>query len=332
MKKFFLRLSLFLIPLSIYLGFIILMDPFNYFHLISVVNNNKKVQAFNRDPQLSMMGTMLWKLSEYDRSRCENIILGDSRVNWISSDTLKKLTGLDYYNFGTPGGDCGTFISLFWYARERVKLKNVYIAVSFHNYGVSWRKDLYAEATEIRKKVYPFFISPLFIKQALWISKLAIKQKKISWAQTDKAGTQILQDKTTYNNRSTELQKVWERKVNEQTNTFRLYKYPDDYYQGLLNVSAYCTRNDINLVFLILPNYKEVHDLARQAGLESEMDRFKKDIRSLGETYDFDYSNEITNTQDYYYDILHFNWLIYSIINREIWNHEKGIAIHTFPQ
>jgi hypothetical protein len=332
MKKFLLRLALFILPIAIYAGCIILLDPFNYFYLVSVIHNRRKIETFYRDPQLSMLGTMLWKLSEYDRSRCENIILGDSRAKEINSDTLKKMTGQEFYNFGTPGGDCGTYTSLFWYCCERVKLRNVYIGVSFHNYGVSWRRDLFAEATFIRTKVYPFFTSPLLIRQAGWIAKIALKRKKVSWAYNDKMGTQIPQGRNSFITRSPAMQKAWDLKVIEQTNTFRLYKYPDDYYQGLKKISAYCLHHGINLVFIILPNYNEVNELAIGANLEGEMERFKSDIRSLGETYDFDYPNEITCNKDYYYDIQHFNWVVYDIICREVWKHEKGIALHSFPQ
>jgi len=332
MKKFILRILLFIIPLSIYISFFVLTDPFNYFSFISMVSNKEKVRSYYRDPQMSMLGTMLWKLSEYNRSRCKNIILGDSRVTGISSDTLKQLTGLDYYNFGIPGGDCGTNISLFWYASKRVTLKKVYMAVSFHNYGVSWRRDLFAEGMEIRTKVYPLFTSSLFIRQSACIAKLALEKKQITWAHTDKMGTQIPPGKRSFNDRSPDLQKVWDLKVQEQKKTFDLYKYPDDYYQGLKKISAYCARNNIALVFVIIPNYREINDLAREAGLEEEMKRFKKDIRSLGETYDFDYLNDYTGNKDNYYDIEHFNWVIYDILYKEVWNHEKGIAMHTVPR
>jgi hypothetical protein len=331
MKKFLIRFTVFLFPLFLYCGFIILMDPYNYFHILRVVGNRKKFELFHRDPQMSMLGTMIWKLSEYNRSRCENIILADSRGNGIYSDSLKRITGKDYYNFSTPGADCGTIINLFWYACERAELKNVYIAVSFHNYGVSWRRDLYAEASEILKNGYPFFINQSLVRQAAKVAEFAGKRRKISWPYTEKTGTQLPPYKESFGNRSPDQQNAWDAKVNEQTTTFSLYKYPGDYFLGLKTIAVYCRRHRINLVFMIFPNYKEVGDLAIKANLKNEMERFKKDIRSLGETYDFDYPNEITGNKDLYYDIVHFNWVVYSMLYREIWKHDKGIAIHTFP-
>jgi hypothetical protein len=315
----------------IYIAWIVLIDPFNYFYLVSVAGNRKKIENYRFVPELSMLGTMVWKLSEYNRSRCKNIILGDSRVVGMSSDTIKKMTGLQFYNFGTPGGDCGTYINLFWYANERVRLKNVYIAVSFHNYGVSWRRDLFEEAMRIRHTVYPLFTEGPFIRQTAEITKAAIARHKIRIPRTDPMGTQIPHGKESFVERSPEMQQTWDSKVKEQQTTFKLYKYPNDYLNGLRHIALYCAQHNIRLVFFIPPNYREVHDLARAAYLEGAYNRFKQDIRSLGETYDFDYPSDITENKDYYYDIVHFNWVVYDILYREVWNHEKGIARHTFP-
>jgi hypothetical protein len=284
-----------------------------------------------RDPELTMMGTMLWKLSEYDRSRCENVILGDSRAFWIQTDTLERITGQSYYNFGIPGANPDVLIHLFWHINQNVRLRNVYLTINFHDYGDTWRRDLLEEAKAKKESIYPFFTTPLLVKQAFHITSLGLKNKKITRCRSSKTGTQIPPGKESFAPRGPTFQEGWDWSVKIVTASLKRYVYPDDYYRRLKEVSKYCEKNNINLVFIIVPNQMEFHDLVRQADLESETERFKNDIRSLGETYDFDYKNDITSTKAYYSDLLHFSSYVYSVIYNEVWRHEKGVAIHTYP-
>jgi hypothetical protein len=331
MIRFFKRLSLFLIPVCIYVICIIIIDPFEYFHVVSIVPTRKKIRSFWNSPELSMMGTMIWKLSEYNRSRCDNVILGDSRSDRIQVDSLKQITGQDYYNFGTPGGDYAIYTSLFWRISGRVKLKNVYLGVSFHNYGDTYHRDLYGEAKYTIDHVYPFFTSPFLVNQAFDIAKLGFTRNRIKLCRQYKGQVQIPLDNDPFAARPPSFQKTWDRSVKIQSESYSRYRYPDDYYKRLKEVSEYCKDNNINLVFIIVPNYMECYDLAMQANLGQEMERFKADIRSLGETYDFDYPNELTRNKAYYSDIWHFSSYVYDVIYREVWGKEKGIAIHTYP-
>ena len=53
------------------------------------------------------------------------------------------------------------------------------------------------------------------------------------------------------------------------------YKYPYSSCTEIQKVSEYCKTNNINLIFLILPNYFETIEFIRASGLEVYYNQFK---------------------------------------------------------
>jgi hypothetical protein len=270
-------------------------------------------------------------MAEYRHLRTPNLILGDSRAFKIQADTLTMITGEKYYNFATPGGDPGVYIRLFWDINRFVRMDEVYITVSFHNFGDSQRKDLFQQAKTTMTRVYPFFTNPLFVKEAFRVVKLGINQGKVTRWKPPSSGFQIPLGRDPLAQRGPNFETDWKRSASIQENIFGSFHYPDDYVKRLRGVANYCREKNIKLVFIILPNYIDVHKMAVNAHLAGDVERFKQDIRSLAETYDFDYENELTTRKELYTDVWHFSPYVYDVLYREVWRKEPGLAIHTFP-
>jgi len=288
------------------------------------------LNTFWKDPELSMQGVFIWKMSEYRHLRTPNLILGDSRAVKIQTDTLGLITGEKYYNFATPGGDPGVYIRLFWDINRSVRMKNVYITVGFHFFANTGR-DLFQETKSTMTRVSPFFTRPLFVVEAFRIARLSLKQGSFSLWEEPVKGFQMPLGKDPLAPRGPHWEEDWKKSAAIQANMFRYFHYPEDYIRRLKGIAGYCSENNMSLVFSILPLHAEVHELAVNAGLTEDYKRFKRDIRSLAETYDFDYENELTTRKELYTDVWHFSPYVYNVLYREVWRKEPGLAIHTFP-
>ena len=84
MKVFIKRISLFSIPILLWLGIFVLIDPFNYFNISNLIDDSIKKSTLDRGITTRINEQALWKLLEYDRLNSENVIIGDSRITAIN--------------------------------------------------------------------------------------------------------------------------------------------------------------------------------------------------------------------------------------------------------
>ena len=332
MKSFLLKTLIFSFPVLIYCSLIVVSDPYNYFNLISITTDNIKKKNIKRSAKTTVLGNVLFKTHEFSMKPCPNIILGDSREFLLNSDTIGKLSGLKYFNFGIPGGNYKTICSLFWYSKSKIKLKNVYITIGLHNYVKDWGTDLYGEAMAMDKNIYPYFTAPLLVNEAFYHLKIFFINRIYTPLFSQKNKKQG-NKKYKVIFRKVISQKDWDQKKGDWKNNFvRWHTHPDDILDSLTKIAEYCKKNDIKLVFIMVPYQEDYHNLVKEAKLEEQMLRFKSDFCRLGEVFDFDYENEITQDRALFRDLFHANDSIYGIMCEEIWGGKKGIAKHYLPE
>ena len=331
MKSFVLKILIFSFPAIVYCLIIVISDPYNYFNVVRIMNNDLKSLNFFRSEKTIVLGNMLFKIHNFNRNPCPNIILGDSRAGHLSKDTIYKLTGINYFNFGIPGGSYKTIIHLFWFAESKIKLKNVYITIGLHNYVKNWGKDLYCEAMAMDKNIYPYFTAPLLVNEAFYHLKIFLNNKIYTplFSQKNKKKGN---GKYKIIWRKVISQKDWDEKNAFRKNNFiRWHTHPDDILDSLTKIAEYCKKNDIKLVFIMVPYQEDFYKTVKVAKLEEEMLRYRRDFCNLGEVFDFDYENEITQDRSLFRDLFHANDSVYSIMCEEIFGGKKGIARHYLP-
>ena len=76
-------------------------------------------------------------------------------------------------------------------------------------------------------------------------------------------------------------------------------------YKDLKKISDYCDSNNINLSFVIAPNYSEVHSLIEETPLNDDYQKFKQDVKDLGKTVDLDNKISFSYNKDNYTDHIH---------------------------
>jgi hypothetical protein len=304
MSKFLRRFCLFFVPLFGLALIVLIVDPYNYFFNHNFIPNEIKFHVINRSAESMPRGNTLWKLIDFKKHPVKNILIGDSRAYDLNVDTIKKVSGIQFYNFGVPGGNYNSIIETFWYVNSIIKPERVYIQVGFHNYSENSSYDLMADAKKVVARPYFFFSRFYFLQESFLDMYYAVHG--ISPDQSDGK----------YN------EQTWQKILQNQGNSSLVaMKYPAKYHDELAKISGYCRENNIELVFIIFPDQQDFHDLITQHSLTGLYQKYKADMNALGKVIDFDDTNsEIIKNRSNYRDIYHLNHnLIYHYIIPGIW-------------
>jgi hypothetical protein len=283
MRKFIKRMFIFFIPFPIYIGLVVLIDPFNYFDISHVISNNTKINTSER------LHPQLWKLIEYKRMRTAKIILGDSRSAKVNTADLKSSIGSDIYNFSYTGGTLIDIIETFWYATTKQKLEEVYIGINFNLYNDFERNNNVEQARSIMKNFFSYSFNKVVI------SSLIQNIKREYFIKDFIVGTPDM-----------DRNKFWSYQIDVMGKRFyQKYKYPEQYHQDLVNISNYCKKNNIKLTLFMPPTHVELQKRISDFKLEDEYNTFVQDISKLGSYYNFDVISDYTKNKQNFYDPFH---------------------------
>jgi hypothetical protein len=312
MRKFLIRFILFFTPLYVIGLVVLIVDPYNYFQKRNFISNEIKFQVINRSAESMPRGNTLWKSIDFKRNPSKNILIGDSRAYSMDVDTIKKISDLDFYNFGVPGGNYQSIIETFWYVTSVIKPERVYLQVSFHNYSASSSYNLMADAAKVRSRGFYFFSRFYFFEESLLDVYYSLRG-----ASADQEGD----PKFNQQNWSNILE-------NQGRNSLLTMQYPSNYYHDLQKISKYCKDNGIELCFIIFPDQQDFHNLITELSMEASYEQYKKDIYSLGRVYDYDHPNsELMQERSNYVDIFHLKRnLTNRYIIRDIWANKRCLS------
>lgn len=284
MKSAFYRLLLFLSPFIFISLFILLIDPYNLFNVSHIIKDEVKIKCINRTRAIAPRGNILWKIIEFKRNPSPNIILGDSRLVDISNSKVEKEIGGKVSNLAVPAGNYKTLADLFWMAANTIKLQNVIIETGFSTYNSLRNFDLYKPAMKTVQEPLTYFFGWTYLKDSFIV--LYHSNEKVIKSYKD-------------------VEDNWIIAYNSMIRNFPRYEYPEETYKELVEISEYCKKERINLIFVIAPDYNEVHNLVKRYSLEDEYYRFKSDIGTLGTLIDLDNGQPFSFNKDNYYDYYH---------------------------
>jgi hypothetical protein len=308
MKKFLLKFAVFLIPLPVYIGIMLLIDPYNYFGVSDWISDDIKSNTSE------ILNPQLWKMIEFKNQKCSRIILGDSRANKIRTEHVKELTGSDYYNFSYPGGTLIDMIETFWYADSMIKLKEVYMGINFNLYNDFEKNNHVKQVKTIMNNLFSYSFSKIAfttaiqnIKKQFFVNELKIGVPDMSFDE------------------------FWNYEVNVIGKRFyQKYKHPDGYHTDLIKISDYCKANNIKLVFFIPPNHVEWQQRIADFDLAEENKVFLNEISEMGTLYNLDVANEFTENKKNYFDPMHP--VNDSLIIHTLWGKDPDINMRLSPK
>jgi len=310
LKKIITKFSVFAIPILIWIGLLSIVDPFNYFQLnnfISIKSKEKTAKKFN---------SLLYNTIAFKNNPSPNIIIGDSRIKRFPLESIKKLSGDDYFILHSNAAKLNEIIDLFWLTNKKIKLENVIIGINFNLYNEFAYANRVSEVEEMTQNpllyIFNGNVMEMTFKAAIYhFSNVAIPDVKRN-----------IMLKKELNGKSYKDKKVW-WDYNIKTvakNQYSKYKYPKKIKERLNEVNKYCEDNDINLIFINVPHNVEFSNRKNDFNLSNAEAQYKKDISEFGTVIDYDFANQITNCKKCFTDPIHTNDSINLLMVREIFS------------
>ena len=310
LKKIITKFSVFAIPILIWIGLLSIVDPFNYFQLnnfITIKSKEKTAKKFN---------SLLYNTIAFKNNPSPNIIIGDSRIKRFPLESIKKLSGDDYFILHSNAAKLNEIIDLFWLTNKKIKLENVIIGINFNLYNEFAYANRVSEVEEMIQNpllyIFNGNVMEMAFKATIYhFSNVAIPDVKRN-----------IMLKKELNGKSYKDKKVW-WDYNIKTvakNQYSKYKYPKKIKERLNEVNKYCEDNDINLIFVNVPHNVEFSNRKNDFNLSNAEAHYKKDISEFGTVIDYDFSNQITNCKKCFTDPIHTNDSINLLMVREIFS------------
>ena len=310
LKKIITRFSVFAMPILIWIGLLSIVDPFNYFQLnnfITIKSKEKTAKKFN---------SLLYNTIAFKNNPSPNIIIGDSRIKRFPLESIKKLSGDDYFILHSNAAKLNEIIDLFWLTNKKIKLENVIIGINFNLYNEFAYANRVSEVEEMIQNpllyIFNGNVMEMTFKAAIFhFSNVAIPDVKRN-----------IMLKKELNGKSYKDKKVW-WDYNIKTvakNQYSKYKYPKKIKERLNEVNMYCEDNDINLIFINVPHNVEFSNRKNDFNLSNAEAQYKKDISEFGTVIDYDFPNQITNCKKCFTDPIHTNDSINLLMVREIFS------------
>jgi hypothetical protein len=297
MKRLLLKFLIFLSPFLIYCIIVVIIDPYNVIGYSKIISNDLKLN------NAAIINESLWRVQLFKIKPSPNILFGDSRMAF-KVDSLKNLTGEEYYNFACGSGNLPEMISSFWYAAKQIKLNKVYFGLNFELYNLSNSRDRISGSIAIADNPLLYFTNLNVLEASFQILKA-----KLTNSQTVVSSVPEM-----------DKEKFWKYQIEMSgTRYFNNYVYPKDYFTKLSEVVNYCTQNNIKISFIILPTHIDLQKLISTYHLEENYNQYLSDLKSLGEVYDFNYENELTKIIDNFGDPFHVTASILDTLTKIIW-------------
>lgn len=268
------------------LNFII--DPYNYNNIFKLDLDKKNVSY--------KQNYRLYKMLEYREEPKNYIVLGDSRGGLLQPNFFKNH---DVYNFAYGGGSLDELIDTFWYATEKVRLKNVVFVIPFSMYNQYEYINQTKEAQLFISKPHKYYFS-------LFVTKISFLNIYTSLFNENKG----FQNPNLYLPNKNEKMDYWKGQLYGANRFYAKYKYPKNLFLRLQEIKKYSKLNDINLIFLLPPSHMDLQNKTKDFNLEKEYLKYKNDIFSLGVTFDCDFESEVTSNMDNFTDPLHYSSIV----------------------
>ena len=297
MKKFLNKIIVFCIPFLIWILIVIVVDPFNYFNKINIIDNEAKINAYHLNP-------LLFNTISYVNNPAKNLLIGDSRTNSLSVDLINSYSKKKYKKLTTNATKMNEILELFHYTNDIKKIEHLVIGVNFSMFN----KFSYDDRVRIVKKIIDNPLLYIFSKDVLEASYYVLRSHFF---------------KINVNNKlNISKDDFWNWTINFKGNHwYGKYKYPENLYSELIKFDEYTSENNIKVIFIITPHHRDFYKKLKENNLQNEEMKFKKIMSSLKAlVFDFDFENKLTVNKKNFTDPIHYNDSIGRLIVEEIWS------------
>jgi len=306
MWAFFKKILIFISPFIILIALEVVVDPFNYFF-----EEKDPARLELKNSLARKKNTYLYRLIEYERNPTRIIVLGDSRAQRLMPDFFTEVHGQPVVNLAAGAGSLQDVIRIFWDLSSKNKLDTVYIGVGIEGYSGTLLKDRVSPAIEVKNSI------PLYLMNKFTLESTMLLLKAKLFNQDVEAAPPFSREE------------FWQYELNQEERYLRNYAYPKNYYNEFKKISDHCLKNNIKLIFVISPAHTELQSKVSEFGLNAAYERFKRDMISFGDLYDFNWPNEITADKKNFLDPLHSIDSVSRLVIKEMVLNKPKYAVFT---
>lgn len=301
-RRFLLQCLVLSLPVLLLFGLVAWVDPYGYFGHGGPVPVALKEKNLYHDGRSMPFSNMLWKLVEFRRAPRTDVMLGDSRLSHFDMDALKRTSGVDYYNFGVPGGNYRTVDDLFTYADSLTTLRNVYVQVSFRGLKKGFDHDLFGEPRMLLEAPH-LYVSNRGVLEATALNLY-------SWA---------FPDRVEYDRLAPDHWKVVLEMERAHVADFQV---DTGHYERLERMARRCRERGAKLVFVEYPTHPDVQAIYASAGLGNMRQVYMDRLRTMAPVIDLDRPALFRSDRSFWRDPLHLT----TEAQRELIGHVWGDA------
>ncbi|KYG64165.1 hypothetical protein AZI87_13025 [Bdellovibrio bacteriovorus] len=251
----------------------ILFLPFSFLYSVFIINDYNNYWGFRRNFH-SYKGIIIYRFRDYMRAPKKNIIIGDSRVAHFDEATAPYLKeDQSYSNLAFGGASMLESIEMFWWAAKQQKLENVIMSISFYTMNKNYNTNRFFERLKLAENPGKYLVNLEYFKLTLNDALFPIEATENPVASYE-----------TY------------RKYADAINSVVADNYEINMtvLESLKNISEYCKKNNINLVFVTPPMHPSIWtSVVNQKKLFDEINFYKNYLAQLGPILDNETPNNL---------------------------------------
>jgi hypothetical protein len=296
MNKFFKDILLILLPLVLWSLFVVLIDPYNYFNISSLMSTAVK------EKNSKNVNEILYNVIEYTHNPGDNLLIGDSRINYLPVNEIESISGEKYKKLVIPSAKLNEIFDMVYLANSTIKLRHIIIGINFTMMNEYAYADRIRNVKEILHNPLKYIFNRNIAQACYYVIKAKILNKNV---ETIPPMTR---------------EEWWKFFI--ETKSFEWYgkyRYSEKLSNNLIALDNFAKENNIELTLIDVPLNTEFRNKLVVYGLSEDEKNFKSTLGKLNaKVVDFDYENIITNNKDNFVDPIHTKLTIGHIIVNEV--------------
>lgn len=276
--------------------------------------------------------TRAQKYNDLMKYRPNTIMLGGSRIQFLSSYDIKYYTNDIVYNISMTNMTLYEQLKYVEFALKEFNIKNIIIGLNFYTFGKKAKQyEKGFDETLLEKGItFQYLIDIMKTYLTLDITKQSIdiffnKEKYIKNRMFDKYGSRTLfmQNKVIGKRSWKKRAAATKKSYNKTFDNFIFSDKKMSYYKEIVHL---CKENNIKLKVFTTPIHSYLYEISINHATFQVMRKWKKDLAHIHDYYDFMYPNVITKNSNNYIDISHIKQQYGKIIFARLFN-DKNINI-----
>lgn len=320
-----------IIPLVGILNYVI--DPYGF-------NKRIEIDNINTVKEDNTLFTIKYKMPNLRKGGWNNLMLGTSRIGLMDTNIVDKYLGGKTFTMSQPGSAMPIQFDSFWYALKFNHIDNVVYGIDFmtFNKNLKFNNDYVQYKNELQS-FGPFYTHDIYINFNTLKKSLSTVQNNLSENPqqhpfySENGMRNFPNFKQQLANGNLDIQQNINKHIQKyfkKDGLYANYEFSPEYMEMFKKIVNYCHKNSINLYVYISPVYYQHFYAIKEAGLQSEFEKFKRELAKITDFIDFTGVNSITSNKDNFWDSSHLRKKHTDLVMAKLFKHASNSSPANF--